>query len=363
MPDFLGSDLDVKDRNLFGLLRNNQDLAQKAIALRQAGQDLVDRIGGGRLHPVTCIPGGMSKHLEYLDRLELLKAMVRGLQVAKMAVEKVKELYQHSQETFDTFARFPSLYLAMVKNGQVEFYDGELRVIDAAGETIRQFPAAKYLENLEERVDPKSYTKMVYLRGVGPENGSYRVAPLARLNVAKGFSTPLANAAYTEYRRICAGHPIEASLFYHYARMIELLYCVERASELLRDPEILSQDVRTPVQRKGGDGVGAVEAPRGTLLHHYTANEDGRVTAVNLVVSTAHNKTAMDYSVRWVAAAIVKDGVVDESRLNLVEMAIRCYDPCLSCSTHAYGQMPLEITLKNPDGTVRQVIHHGRRRA
>jgi NAD-reducing hydrogenase large subunit len=350
MPDFLGAA--PADRNAFSLVRNNPDVALRAIKLRKVGQDIVDRVGGGRLHPVACIPGGMTRHLDYMDRVELFKGVVTGAKIAKQAVDAVKTLHQKNHATFETFASFPSLYLGLAKEGQLSFYDGAVQVIDGAGKEVEQFAGADYAKAIGEVTNSKSWTKAVHLKSRGPVEGSYRVGPLARVNIAKSVSTPQANAELQEFKQLSAGKPVQPALYYHYARMIELLYAVERAHELLKDPDILSAEVRVPVERKGGEGVGVLEAPRGTLFHHYQANEDGRVTKVNLIVSTAHNKTAMDRSVTAVAKSLVVGGKIEESKLNMVEMAVRCYDPCLSCTTHAYGNMPLEVSLVADDGRV-----------
>ena len=348
IPDFLG--VEPKDRNAFAMLRSNSEAAQRAVRLRKIGQDIVDRVGGGRLHPVTCIPGGLTKPLSYLDRVELLKGVVVGQRLAKQAVENVKSLYTGNKDTFQQFASFATPYLGLSENGELRLYEGQLRVVDETGQLLAECAAADYATLLEESADPRSWTKAVFLKSRGRAEGSYRVGSLARLNAAEKISTPLAHAELLELKQLGGGKPVQASLFYHYARIIELLYAMERASELLRDPEILSEEVRVPVPRRGGEGVGVVEAPRGTLIHHYKASEDGRVTHVNLVVSTAQNKTAMDRSITSVAQSIAESGAIDEAQLNTVEMAIRCYDPCLSCSTHAYGQMPLTVSVVGPDG-------------
>jgi NAD-reducing hydrogenase large subunit len=234
-----------------------------------------------------------------------------------------------------------------------------LRIVDDAGALVSELPARDYASVIEEQSSAESYTKTLFLKGRGVREGAYRVGPLARINLAESVSTPLASAELAEFKALGAGRPVAPSLFYHYARMIELLYAVERASELLRFAEILSADVRVPVKRRAGEGVGVIEAPRGTLIHHYAAREDGRITKVNLVVATAHNKTAMNESVAQVAQSLVSGGTIEEGQLNFVEMAIRCYDPCLSCSTHAYGKMPLDVELRDATGATRARFRRG----
>lgn len=362
MPDFLATGdatTLTPNRSVFGLLQNNKAIAQNAIKLRKSGQDIVDMIGGGRLHPVACIPGGMTKPLDNFTRVELLGNLLPAIKIAQMGVKMIKDIYSKHQSRFETFAAFPSLYMGMVKDDKLELYDGPIRIVDETGEKIADFAAGDYLTQLQEKTSPQSWTKSVHYLPRGDKGGFYRVAPLARLNIAKSIATPLANAEFKEYRELGSGKPLEQSLFYHYARMIELLYAAERAKELLTDPEILGTEVRVPAKRRAGEGVGALEAPRGTLLHHYWANDDGRVTKVNLVVSTAHNNQAMNAAVLDVAKTIVKDGEIPEASLNRVEMAIRCYDPCLSCSSHAYGKMPLEIVIQSHEGDVVSRYHHG----
>lgn len=350
MPDFLAGDTATStlepNRSVFGLLQNNRNIAQNAIKLRKAGQDIVDLVGGGRLHPVACIPGGMTKPLDNFTRVELLRNLLPAIKIAQMGVKMVKDIYAKHQARFQDFASFPSLYMGLVKDDRLEFYDGQVRIVDETGRQVCDFAPRDYLSHLQETADAKSWMKSVHY--LAKDSGrAYRVAPLARLNIAQSLSTPLANTEFREYRELGNGKPLQQSLFYHYARMIELLHAAELAKDLLTDPEILSPEVRVPVKRQGGEGVGVLEAPRGTLFHHYWANDDGRITKVNLIVSTAHNKTAMNEAIKSAAQSIVKDGDIQEKLLNRIEMAIRCYDPCLSCSTHAYGKMPLEIVVQS----------------
>ncbi|MCP4215082.1 MAG: Ni/Fe hydrogenase subunit alpha [bacterium] len=360
LPDFaVKENTSANSRSFLGFLDNNKELARSAVLIRKAGQDIVDIVGGGRLHPISCIPGGMSKYLQYIDRINMLKGLITALPIARNGVKMAKGLYEKHKETFDNFASFPSLYMGMVKDDNLELYDGKIRIVDSAGNTMEEFKGKDYLDHIEEVTTPTSWTKCTYYKRMGYPEGSFRVAPLARLNIAGSISTPEAGAELKEFKKLGAGSPLEASLFYHYARMIELLYAVERAKELLNNPDILSHEVRVPVKRCGGEGVGVIEAPRGTLFHHYKANEDGRLTKVNFIVSTAHNNEAMNRSVRAVAEKVVKDGEIQEGDRNKLEIAIRCYDPCLSCSTHDFGRMPLEVTIQSSDGEVLSQFQHG----
>ncbi|MDM8535939.1 Ni/Fe hydrogenase subunit alpha [Desulfobacterales bacterium HSG17] len=360
LPDTMfGENASGTERSLFGIMESNKKLAASAIKLRKAGQQIVDIVGGGRLHPIACLPGGMSKHLTYIERVEMLKGIGSAIKIAQKGMKMIKDMYAKQPQVFMHFASFPSLYMGMVKNENLELYDAPIRVIDQDGKFLRDFEAKDYLAFIEEKTAPTSWTKFTYFKESGAANRFYRVAPLARLNIAKNISTPLADAELQEFKKIGDGKPIHGSFFFHYARLIELLYAVERAKELLYDPEILSNDVRIPVKRCGGEGVGVLEAPRGTLIHHYWANEDGRLTKINLIVATAHNNEAMNRSVRIVAESIVHDGEIKEKDLNKLEMAIRCYDPCLSCSSHAFGQMPLEITICGHDKKVINRYEYG----
>jgi NAD-reducing hydrogenase large subunit len=249
--------------------------------------------------------------------------------------------------------------MALVRDDSLELYDGPVRLVDATGQKVTDFPAGDYRQHIEEHVEPSSWTKFPYYRPLGFPAGFYRVSSLARLNIARRISTPLADAELQEFKQLGGGKPLESSLFYHYARVIELLYATERAKELLSDPEILSHEVRIPVQRAAGEGVGALEAPRGTLFHHYKADDDGRVTWANFIVATTHNNLAMNRCVRSVAESVVSQGRIQEKDYNKLEMAIRCYDPCLSCSTHAIGRMPLEIVLQDHNGRVLHTRQRG----
>lgn len=360
LPDFVsGETTMVASRSVFGLFQTNRNIAQNAVKLRKAGQEIIDAVGGGRLHPVTCIPGGMTQPLANITRVELLKGILSAVKIAQYGMKMIKDIYTRNMETFNTFATFPSYYMSLTKDGKLELYDGTIRMIDQDGNKVCEFEPSQYLDFIQENVDARSWTKSPYYLPKGLADGFYRVSPLARLNIAEAISTPLANAELMEFKALTGGKPNHGSLFFHYARMIELLYAVERAKELLTDPEILSSEVRIPVKRVEGVGVGVVEAPRGTLFHHYEANSDGKIVKANLIVSTAHNHEAINRSITAVAKTIVRGGEIPEKSLNKVEMAVRCYDPCLSCSSHAYGKMPLEIELRGHDGSVLNTYKYG----
>lgn len=356
-PDLLfGLDAPPEQRNVVGVLNANPDLAKKAIRLRQIGQESIEKVGGRSIHPVTAIPGGMSKPLSHEDRYTMLKDLSEALDLAQLALSVVKGVNQKFGDLFPKFASFKTKYLGLVKDGALELYDGSLRLMGEDGSIMEEFDPKNYLDYIAEHTEDWTYLKFPYHKKSGWPNGVYRVAPLGRLNVADRIATPLANAELKEFKQLNNGQPVQDSLYYHYARIIELLYAVERAQELLNNDEIVSREVRVPVARQAGEGVGVIEAPRGTLIHHYQADDIGKLEKVNIIVSTAHNYAAMDRAVNEVAKMVLKDNKVEEPLLNQVEMAIRCYDPCLSCATHQIGKMPLEIQIVTPDGGITRTI-------
>ncbi len=356
-PDLLfGLDAPPEQRNVIGVLNANPDLAKKAIRLRQIGQESIEKVGGRSIHPVTAIPGGMSKPLSHEDRFTMLKDLAEALDLAQLALSVVKGVNQKFSDLFPKFASFKTKYMGLVKDGALELYDGSLRLMDEDGSIMEEFDPKNYLDYIAEHTEDWTYLKFPYHKKSGWPNGVYRVAPLGRLNVADRISTPLANAELKDFKQLNNGHPVQDSLYYHYARIIELLYAVERAQELLNNDEIVSREVRVPVARQAGEGVGVIEAPRGTLIHHYQADDIGKLEKVNIIVSTAHNYAAMDRAVNEVAKLVLKDNKVEEPLLNQVEMAIRCYDPCLSCATHQIGKMPLEIQIVTSDGGIARTI-------
>ena len=352
-PDFvLGPASDPAKRNILGIIEADPDLAKKAIRLRKFGQNIVERVGGRAIHPVTAIPGGMSKPLSHEDRFVTSKELDDGLELARLALQIGKGVFEKYAEIVPRFAAIKTKYMGLVKDGNLELYDGRLRIINEDGKRLDEFDPKNYLEFLGEHVEDWSYMKFPFYKKYGYPKGLYRVAPLARLNVVEAISTPIANKELVEFKKLGGGHPVHETLYYHYARLIELLYAVERAQELIHDDEIVSEDVRVKVDRRKGEGVGVIEAPRGTLIHHYWADDSGKIERANIIVATAHNNAAINRSVNEVAKEFVKGGKIEEGALNMVEMAVRCYDPCLSCATHALGQMPLEIALLDADGKV-----------
>lgn len=354
-PDFiLGPDSKPEKRSLIGLYEKNPDLAKKAIQLRKAGQTIIDRVGGRPIHPVTAIPGGMSMALSHESRFDLLKYAAESVTLSEAAVDAAYAMLETYANKLPSLGNFRTKHMGMTRDGALEFYDGRIMIKDADSKKLEEFEGRDYLDFIAEHVGESSWLKFPFYKKEGWPKGVYRVGPLARLNVADAISTPAAGKRLRDFRS--SGDTINENLYYHVARTIELLYASERAYELLSDDEIVSKDVRIRAERKAGEGIGVIEAPRGTLIHHYWADDDGRVTKANFIVATGHNNKAIDMSVKEVAKEYVKGGRVREGMLNRVEMAIRCYDPCLSCSTHAIGQMPLEIRLVSAIGKCIDVL-------
>lgn len=356
-PDFvLGPSSDPAKRNVVGLIELDPELGKKAIRLRKVGQNIIERVGGRPIHPVTAIPGGMSKPLSHEDRYISRKEIEEALELAQLALSIGKGVYERYAEIVPKFAPIKTKHMGLVKDGNLELYEGTLRLIEESGEILEEFDPRNYLDHIGEHVEDWSYMKFPFYKSQGFPGGIYRVGPLGRLNVADGIATPQANAELAEFKKIGEGRPVQDTLYYHQARLIEILYAVERAKELLEDDEIVDTEVRVAVERRPGEGVGVIEAPRGTLIHHYWADDSGKIEKANIIVATAHNNSAIDRSVNEVAKAFVKGGRIEEGALNMVEMAVRCYDPCLSCATHAVGQMPLAVSLLGADGTVLDVV-------
>jgi NAD-reducing hydrogenase large subunit len=353
-PDMLlGFDADPAIRNVVGVIQANPELALKAVQTRAFGQDIIRKLGGKRVHPIHSIPGGVNAPLHAEDCDDLLSRVDDIVEIIKIALTVAKGWLETNRELVDQYAVFPSGYMGMVDEaGGLQLYDGKVRLVDKGGKKLEEFEPERYLEIVAEHVEDWSFLKFPYYRKMGYPEGTYRVGPLGRLNVAEKINTPLANAELANFKALGNGKPVEGTLWYHYARLIEDLYAVERAREILMDPEILSTDLVTESKRLTGHGVGCLEAPRGTLFHDYHTDQNGMLTKVNLIVATGHNNWAMNKAVEMVAKSFVDGKKLTEGMLNRVEAAIRAYDPCLSCSTHAIGAMPMIIELKEEDGTV-----------
>jgi NAD-reducing hydrogenase large subunit len=356
-PDLvLGPESDPVKRNVMGIVGADKELAMKAIRLRKIGKNIVERVGGSAIHPVTAIPGGMSKPITAEDRYSMLQYAKEAITYSDVALTLVNRLFEQYAELAPVFATFDSLYMGLTNDGSYEEYDGMIRVVDKDGAVAAEFSPQDYANYIGERVEDYSWAKFPYWKA-GDE--TYRVGPLARLNVAEKIDTPFASAALYTFKKMGNGKPLHGSLYYHFARVIELMYKAEKIKKILEDDEIMSTDVRVKVERKAGEGVGVVEAPRGTLIHHYVADDFGKLEKANLIVPTTHNNKAIDIAIALAAKDNIRGDKLTEGVFNTVEMAARCYDPCLSCATHAIGQMPLEIVLYGHDGKVLDTARRG----
>jgi NAD-reducing hydrogenase large subunit len=360
-PDLLlGFDADPAVRNVVGLYQANPDLTVKAISLRKFGQEIIARLGGRRVHPNFAVPGGVNSALTPQDRDAILANVETMMSYVQDGIAVIKSWMEAHQSELEKFAVFSSGYLGMVSpDNAVELYDGELRLVDAQRRQLERFNGKDYLMYISERVEPWTYLKFPYYKKLGWPAGTYRVGPLGRLNTADKMATPLAQKEYETFQQLRNGQVVEGTLYYHYARLIEDLYAVERTRELLEDPDILSTDILQTGPVTNREGVGVIEAPRGTLWHHYWVNENGQLERVNLIVATGNNNYAMTRAVDSVAKTYVDGKNVTEGALNRIEAAIRAYDPCLSCSTHAVGQMPLEVVVYDGDGNEVNRISRG----
>ena len=357
-PDLLlGFDADPAIRNVVGLIQADPELTIKAVRLRKFGQAIISELGERSIHPTFAIPGGVNRTLTAEGRDRILAGLDDQIETAKLGIKIIKDWVEANRETVDKFAVFPTGYLGLITPSKgLELYDGDIRLKSRTGEELEVFSAQNYLDYIAEHVEPWSYLKFPYYKKLGFPEGAYRVGPLGRLNMVEHIETPMANEELKVFKAINDGAPVENTLYYHYARMIEALFAAERVRMLLDDPDILSNDILNTHQEPTGHGVGVIEAPRGTLIHDYTANEYGQLTKVNLSVSTGHNNYAMSKAVDMVAKEYIHGPDVKEGMLNRVEHAIRAHDPCLSCSTHAVGQMPLEISIYDHQGNLTQTL-------
>ena len=353
-PDLLlGMDSDPATRHIFGVVAAKPELGRAGVALRRFGQHIIELLGNKRIHPGWVVPGGVTEPLAPAKRDEILAMMPEAYHGIKLALAAYKQIAESFHQEIAVFANFQSNYMGLVnEDGTVEFTDGALRFIDSAGNVIEDgITATRFTEVIGEAVEPYSYTKFAYYKPFGYPDGSYRVGPLARLNIATSMGTPLADAELAEFKQLASG-PVQSSFCYHHARLIDILYGIEKIEEILTDPRILDKHVRAIAGVNRLEGAGQAEAPRGTLHHHYKVDENGLITWANLVIATGQNNNAMNKGVLQAARHYVKDGKFTEGILNRVEAVVRTFDPCLSCSTHAFGQMPLAITLVNADREV-----------
>jgi NAD-reducing hydrogenase large subunit len=360
-PDLLlGYDADPAIRNVVGLIQQHPDIARRGIRLRKFGQEVIKAVGGRKIHADFPVPGGVNKALTTAERDELLRGLPEALEHAEFALALLKQYQEKHEREVEEFASFPSNFMGLVQpDGSLEHYDGKLRFCNSNGYVIEdQLDPANYLDVIAEATESWSYLKFPFIKRLGYPHGMYRVGPLARLNIADQIPMPMANAEFEEWEANDR-RPRQSSFYYHWARLIEILYALERIERLLEHPEICGTDILVNAKPTNPQGVGVIEAPRGTLFHHYWVDENGRVEKANLIVATGHNNLAMNRAVQSVAEKYVKAQQLREGMLNRVEAAIRCYDPCLSCSTHAVGQMPMVVELYDTHGNLLQILQRG----
>jgi len=346
-PDLLfGFDDAVRHRNIVGVLQDHPQIARQGVLLRKFGQQVIEATAGKRIHGTGAIPGGVNALLNKDTRDSLMAQTAQIVEWAQAAVALIRSIFMQERDYHQQFASISSHMLSLVgHDGRLEFYDGLLRANDASGQRlIDDASPLDYLDLLREHIEDWSYMKFPFIRSLGVEHGWYRVGPLARINNCDCIDTPRAEAERQVFMDLNQGLPVQATLATHWARMIELLHCAESIQLMLPDPDLLSGELtaRGDMQRIG---IGVIEAPRGTLIHHYEIDDDGLIERANLIVSTTHNNRAMNESIRQVAAANLDGQQLTEALLNQLEVAVRAYDPCLSCATHALGQMPLEVEL------------------
>jgi NAD-reducing hydrogenase large subunit len=353
-PDLLfGFDSDVAKRNIVGVAQAHPDIAKRGVLLRKYGQEVIRMTAGKRVHGTGSVPGGVNKSLAEAERAALLKDIYQMIAWSRDAVRLVKELFEKNLVFYNEFGRFRANSLSLIRgDGAMDLYHGGLRARDADGKTLfDHVEYSTYWDYLLEDVKPWSYMKFPFLRSLGPEEGWYRVGPLARVAGCDFIPTPLADRERQEFLAYDGGSAAGATLGYHWARMIEMLHAAEGIKDLLHDDDITGSELMTRGER-AGRGVGMIEAPRGTLIHHYRVDDDDQVVRANLIVSTTHNNQAMNEAIRQVARKYLDGRKLTEGLLNHIEVAIRCFDPCLSCATHALGRMPLAVELVDAEGSL-----------
>ncbi|MBN1416291.1 MAG: Ni/Fe hydrogenase subunit alpha [Bacteroidales bacterium] len=354
-PDLLfGIDSDPLKRNIIGIADANRDLAVQAVMMRKYGQEVIQATAGKKIHGTGAVPGGINKHLSEEERDFLLDGdeyvnINRMLEWSLDAIEFFKDYHNKNKEIIDGFIEFPSSFLSLVrKDGALDLYHGVLRAVDSQGKKIlHDVDYQEYYKYIDEEVRSWSYMKFPYLKEIGKKTGWYTVGPLARMNTVDFIDTPLAQKEFETFRAYNNGKPSLRPMHFHWARLIEILHSVEKIRMLLNDPDLMEGEL-IKKGKKQDEGVGLVEAPRGTLFHHYKIDENDQIIMANLIVSTTNNNQPMNEAVNQVATKLMTGKKeITEGMMNAVEVAIRAYDPCLSCATHALGQMPLEISLYN----------------
>ena len=373
-PDFvMGPEAPVAERNILGVIAKvGLELGGAVIKTRMQNHRIIHMLGGRAVHPVFGLPGGVSKGLNEDERKEVEQIAKESVEFAKLSLKVFDDIVLKNKEYLDMVLSdaytHHTYYMGLVdEKNRVNFYDGKVRVVDPDGKEFAKYAPREYLDHVAERVEPWTYVKIPYLKKVGwkgfvdgKDSGVFRSTPLSRLNAADGMATPLAQAEYERFYSTLGGKPVHQTLATHWARLVELLYAAERLLELSKDPEITSPDIRTIPTAKPDEGVGIVEAPRGTLTHHYITDENGIIKKANLIVATVNNVAAISMSVKKAAQSLIKPGKkITEGLLNRIEMAWRPYDPCFGCATHTLpGQSPMEVVIYNSQGEVVDRLHH-----
>jgi F420-non-reducing hydrogenase large subunit len=370
-PDFVvGPTAPAAERNILGVIAKvGMEIAGEVLRVRRECRQMLETMTGKVIHPVFGLPGGVSRGISEEERKEFLKTAESAVKFSEFTLQLFDDVVLKNQDYVDLILNdayaHQTNYMGLVDaNNKANFYDGDVKVVGPTGDKVAQFSPQNYLDHIDEHVEPWSYMTFPYLKNIGwkgfvdgPDSGVVRAAPLARCNVADGMATPKAQASYERMYEVLGGKPAHCTLAFHWARLLEAQYAAERMVELLKDPEITSDNIRTIPTATPVEGVGIVEAPRGTLVHHFASDEDGMITMVNLIVATNFNAAPIAMSVEKAAKGVIKGGEVNDGLLNMVEMAFRAYDPCLSCATHSLpGQMPLVARIRNSEGTVIQEI-------
>jgi len=351
-PDLiLGMDADPKERNIFGVLQKQPELARWGIRLRQFGQHIIETLAGKRIHPAWVVPGGVNEPLSVEKRDKLLTQIPEAIEIAQETLKGFKWQLENFRAEIRTFANFPSLFMGLVTvDERAGYYQGKIRFTDSLGNIVADdLDPANYQEFIGEAVEPFTFMKFPYYKPYGYPDGMYRVGPLARLNLVDHCGTPLAQQEWIEFRDL-ERSAVLSSFHYHYARLIEILFALEHIQEYLEDPIITKRQAKYTASLNNLEGIGCCEAPRGTLIHHYRVDEQGLVTFANLIIATGQNNLAMNRGILQAARHFVRSEKLTEGMLNRVEAVIRAFDPCLSCSTHADGHMALQVQLLAPDG-------------
>ncbi len=373
-PDFIvGPAAPKAERNVVGVIgKVGLEAGKKVIDIRKRARNIIQTMGGRVVHPVHCLPGGVSKPMTKEMQQEFKKTAEDSVEFAKFTLQAFDDIVLKNKAYVDLIVgdvyKHQTYYMGLVDdNNKVNFYDGWIRVVDPEGKEFAKFKAQDYLDHIAEGVESWTYIKFPYLKNVGwkgfvdgKESGVYRVAPLGRLNVSDGMATPLAQEHYQRFYDTLGGKPVHNTLATHWARLIEAMQAAESMVALINDPEILDPNVRNMDFQTPKKGIGVIEAPRGTLFHHYETDERGRLTKANLIVATVNNSAAINMSVEKAARGLIKGGKVDDGLLNMVEMAFRAYDPCFACATHTVdGRVPLEINIyDNEQRVVRSIKTH-----